>query len=321
MKRALITGITGQDGSHLADLLLSKGYGVHGIVRRSSSFNTGRIDHVFERLHLHHGDMLDGGSLRRIVAAVQPDEVYHLAAQSHVRVSFDEPEYTMDVVAMGTLRLLEAVRECARHARFYQASSSEMFGDSPSPQDEDTLFRPRSPYAIAKVAAHGYARLYRTYDLFVSCGILFNHEGPRRGETFVTRKITRAAARIKLGLQKELRLGNLTAIRDWGYAGEYVESMWRMLQHDSPEDFVVATGESHTVAHFAALAFEQLGLYWKDHVRTDQRYFRPAEVDHLRGDAGKARRILGWVPSVSLEQLVRMMVDHDLELAKHEAGQ
>ena len=269
MRRALVSGVTGQDGSHLAELLLSKDYEVHGIVRRSSSLNTGRIDHIFDRLHLHHGDMLDGTSLRRIVADVQPNEVYNLAAQSHVRVSFDEPEYTADVVALGTLRLLEAVRECARHARFYQASSSEMFGNAPSPQDENTPFQPRSPYAISKVAAHGYAHLYRSQGLFVACGILFNHEGPRRGETFVTRKITRAAARIKLGLQDKLSLGNLDALRDWGYAGDYVDAMWRMLQHGSPEDFVVATGRAVNVHTFLDLAFRHLGMSYTQYVHID----------------------------------------------------
>ena len=318
MKRALVSGITGQDGSHLADLLLSKSYEVHGIVRRSSSLNTGRIDHIFDRLHLHHGDMLDGTSLRRIVADVQPDEVYNLAAQSHVRVSFDEPEYTSDVVALGTHRLLEAVRECARHARFYQASSSEMFGNAPSPQDENTRFQPRSPYAISKVAAHGYAHLYRSQGLFVACGILFNHEGPRRGETFVTRKITRAAARIKLGLQDKLSLGNLDALRDWGYAGDYVDAMWRMLQHGSPEDFVVATGRAVNVHTFLDLAFRHLGMSYTQYVHIDPKYFRPMEVDNLRGDAAKAAHVLGWKPRVHLEELASMMVDHDLELAKWE---
>jgi len=319
MKRALITGITGQDGSHLAELLLSKGYEVHGVVRRSSSFNTGRIDHVFDQLHLHHGDMVDGGSLRRIVSELRPDEVYHLAAQSHVRVSFDEPEYTADVVALGTLRMLEAVREHAPAARVYHASSSEMFGNSPPPQDENTPFRPCSPYAIAKVAAHGYAHLCRQQGLFVACGILFNHEGERRGETFVTRKITRAAARIKLGLQNELVLGNLDARRDWGYAGDYVEAMHSMLQHDRAEDFVIATGRAESVRHFAVTAFSHLGMDWSDYVRIDPRYIRPSEVDHLLGNHNKARRAFGWEPRTQFEYLVRRMVDHDLELARKEA--
>jgi GDPmannose 4,6-dehydratase len=325
VKRALITGITGQDGSHLADLLLSEGYEVHGIVRRSSSFNTARIDHIFDRLILHHGDLLDGGSLRRIVAESRPDEVYHLGAQSHVRVSFDEPEYTADVVAGGTLRLLEAVRLWANvtsaEPRIYHASSSEMFGGSPSPQNENTPFHPRSPYAIAKVAAHNYAQLYRdAYKLYVSCGILFNHEGPRRGETFVTRKITRAAARIKLGLQKELRLGNLDARRDWGLASEYVEAMWRMLQLRHPDDFVIATGSSNTVRTFLHLAFEHLGLDWVKYVTIDSRYVRPAEVDDLCGDASKARSVIGWEPRTTLDRLVCEMVDHDLGLALEELG-
>lgn len=319
MKRALITGITGQDGSHLAELLLSKAYEVHGIVRRSSSFNTGRIDGIFDHLILHHGDMVDGGSLRRIVAEVQPDEVYNLAAQSHVRVSFDEPEYTTDVVALGTLRLLEAVRESAPRARVYQASSSEMFGNAPAPQDEDTPLRPCSPYAIAKTAAHGYAHLYRAHGLFVACGILFNHEGPRRGETFVTRKITRAAARIKLGLQRELHLGNLDACRDWGFAGDYVEAMWRMLQTGTPRDLVIATGRSTTVRDFLAMAFARLDMGWTDYVRIDPRYVRPSEVEHLRGNADRALHAIGWMPTIGLENLVGMMVNHDMLLAEREA--
>jgi GDPmannose 4,6-dehydratase len=326
---ALITGITGQDGSFLAELLLSKGYIVHGVVRRASTFNTERLDAIYAdphvrgtRLHLHYGDMADGASLRKIVDHAHPSEIYNLAAQSHVRVSFDQAEYTADVVATGTLRLLETVREYAESGnkvRFYQAGSSEMFGASPPPQNEDTPFYPRSPYAVGKVAAHWFAKNYReAYQLFIVNGILFNHESPRRGETFVTRKITRALTRIKLGLQEKLYLGNLDSARDWGYAGDFVEAMWLMLQQPEPDDYVVATGESHSVREFLDVAAARCGLNWKDHVETDPRYLRPTEVDALCGDASKARTKLGWKPKVSFEQLVTMMVDHDLELASQE---
>lgn len=330
MKKALITGVTGQDGSYLAEFLLSKGYEVHGVIRRSSSFNTERIDHLYldphdpkARLFLHYGDLTDGTGLRRILEAVQPDEVYNLGAQSHVRVSFDQPEYTADAVALGTLRLLEAVRDFVsrtrREVRFYQAGSSEMFGASPPPQNEATPFRPRSPYAVSKVAAHYYALNYReAYGLFICNGILFNHESPRRGETFVTRKITRAATRIKLGLQDRLYLGNLEARRDWGFAGDYVEAMWLMLQQPEPDDYVVATGESYSVREFLELVFGLLDLDWRAYVSIDPRYFRPTEVEHLRGDAKKAREKLGWRPRVGISELARMMVEHDLDLARRE---
>ncbi len=330
MKRALITGITGQDGSYLVEFLLAKGYEVHGIIRRSSTFNTDRIDHLYQdphepgvRLFLHYGDLTDGTGLRRILEKVQPDEVYNLGAQSHVKVSFEQPEYTADVVATGTLRLLEALRDyvklSGKQVRIYQAGSSEMFGASPPPQNEKTPFYPRSPYAVAKVAAYWYAVNYReAYGLFICNGILFNHESPRRGETFVTRKITRAVGRIKMGLQKKLYLGNLEARRDWGYAGDYVEAMWLMLQQPEPDDYVVATGESHSVREFLEEAFAYVGLDWRDYVEIDQRYFRPIEVDHLQGDATKARKKLGWYPRVTFQELVRMMVDHDLELARQE---
>ena len=330
MKRALITGITGQDGSYLAELLLAKGYEVHGIIRRASSFNTDRIDHLYEdphqgdaRVFLHYGDLLDATVLRRVLEKVRPDELYHLGAQSHVRVSFEEPLYTADAVALGTLRLLEAVRDyvsaTGADLRFYNAGSSEMFGAAGAPQSEATPFYPRSPYAASKVAAHWYCVNYReAYGLFICNGILFNHESPRRGETFVTRKVTRAVGRIALGLEDALYLGNLEAKRDWGFAGEYVDAMWRMLQQDAPDDYVVATGESYTVREMLELAFARAGLDWSDHVRTDARYLRPTEVDHLRGDASKARARLGWEPTVGLEELVGMMVDHDLELARQE---
>jgi len=330
MKRALITGITGQDGAYLTEFLLERGYEVHGIIRRASTFNTDRIDHLYRdphdpeaRLFLHYGDLSDGTGLRRILERVQPDEIYNLAAQSHVRVSFEQPEYTADIVATGTLRLLEAVRDFVRHSgksvRFYQAGSSEMFGAAPPPQNEKTPFYPRSPYAAAKVAAYWYAVNYReAYGLFICNGILFNHESPRRGETFVTRKITRAAGRIKMELQDKLYLGNLEARRDWGFAGDYVEAMWLMLQQDEPDDYVIATGESHSVREFLEMAFEMLGLDWRRHVEIDPRYFRPTEVDYLLGDASKAREKLGWRPRVSFEELVRMMVEHDLELARQE---
>ncbi len=332
MKVALITGITGQDGSYLAELLLSKGYIVHGIIRRASSFNTGRIDPLIRDVHeagiglvLHHGDLEDGTVLRRIVEITAPDEVYHLGAQSHVRVSFDAPEYTADVGAMGTLRLLESVRDysqrTSKQVRFYQAGSSEMFGAAPPPQNEQTPFYPRSPYAVGKVAAHWFAVNHReAYGMFVSNGILFNHESPRRGETFVTRKITRAIGRIKLGLQDTLYLGNLEAKRDWGFAGDYVEAMWMMLQQDTPDDYVVATGESHSVAEFLDETFGAVDLDWHDYVKIDPRYFRPTEVDALQGDASKARNALGWKPRVTFRELARMMVDADLYLASQEAA-
>jgi GDPmannose 4,6-dehydratase len=329
LRTALITGITGQDGSFLAELLLSKGYIVHGIVRRASTFNTERLDAIYAdphesgaRLYLHYGDLADGASLRKIVERAQPAEIYNLAAQSHVRVSFDQVEYTADVVGTGTLRLLEAVREYAEAGhpvRFYQAGSSEMFGASPPPQNENTPFYPRSPYAVGKVAAHWFAKNYReAYKLFIVNGILFNHESERRGETFVTRKITRAFTRIKLGLQEKLYLGNLDSWRDWGYAGDFVEAMWLMLQQPEPDDYVVATGEAHSVREFLDIAAERCGLDWKKHVETDTRYLRPTEVDALCGDASKARARLGWKPKVSFERLVAMMVDHDLELARQE---
>ncbi len=330
MKKALITGITGQDGSYLAELLLDKGYEVHGIIRRASTFNTDRIDHLYKdphdpdaRLFLHYGDLTDGTGLRRILERVQPDEIYNLAAQSHVKVSFEQPEYTADVVATGTLRLLEALRDymqiSGREVRFYQAGSSEMFGAAPPPQSEKTPFYPRSPYAVAKVAAYWYAVNYReAYGMFIANGILFNHESPRRGETFVTRKITRAAGRIKLGLQKKLYLGNLDAKRDWGFAGDYVEAMWRMLQQPEPDDYVVATGESYSVREFLEEAFGLLDLDWRDYVEIDPRYFRPTEVDYLLGDPSKAKKKLGWEPKVSFKELVKMMVEHDLELARQE---
>jgi GDPmannose 4,6-dehydratase len=330
MKRALVTGITGQDGSYLAQLLVDKGYEVHGIVRRASTFNTERLDALYRdphdpsaRLFLHYGDVADGTGLRRILEKVRPEEVYNLAAQSHVRVSFDEPEYTADAVATGTLRLLEALRDymtqSGRTVRFYQAGSSEMFGSAPPPQDESTPFHPRSPYAVSKIAAHWFAVNYReAYGMFIANGILFNHESPRRGETFVSRKVTRAAARIKLGLQDKLYLGNLDARRDWGFAGDYVEAMWLMLQQESPDDYVVATGESHSVRELVEIAFGHVGLDWKPHIERDPRYLRPTEVDHLRGDARKARERLGWKPRVRFPELVQMMVENDLELGRQE---
>jgi GDPmannose 4,6-dehydratase len=329
-KRALITGVTGQDGSYLAELLIEKGYEVHGLVRRASLFNTDRVDHLYQDPHveapsftLHYADLTDATVLRRVLEKVRPAELYNLAAQSHVKVSFEIPEYTADVVALGHLRLLEAVRDhMAQHGsqvRIYQAGSSEMFGAAPAPQSEATAFYPRSPYAVSKVAAHWYGVNYReAYGMFVANGILFNHESPRRGETFVTRKITRAIGRIKEGLQDTLFLGNLDAKRDWGFAGDYVEAMWRMLQHDTPDDFVVATGESYTVREFLEHAFGVAGLDWRAHVQIDPRYFRPTEVDHLQGDASKARTLLGWRPTVPFAALVRMMVEADHELAKQE---
>ncbi len=322
-KKAFITGITGQDGSYLAELLLEKGYTVHGLVRRTSTFNRWRIDHLHretspcrDRFHLHYGDLAEASSLARLIARIQPDEVYNLAAQSHVRVSFDIPEYTTDIVATGTVRLLESIREVGIQPRFYQASSSEMFGKVREiPQRETTPFHPRSPYACAKVHAFWITVNYReSYGLFASNGILFNHESPRRGENFVTRKITRAVARIRAGLQDKLALGNLDAKRDWGYAKEYVEAMWRMLQQPEPDDFVVATGETHSVREFLEVAFAHAGLDWQKHVEIDPRYYRPAEVDLLVGDAGKARRLLGWEPQTRFADLVRLMVDADVEL-------
>jgi GDPmannose 4,6-dehydratase len=330
VNKALITGITGQDGSYLTELLLSKGYEVHGVIRRASTFNTDRLDHLYQdphapdaRLFLYYGDLSDGTALRRILERVQPGEVYNLGAQSHVKVSFEEPEYTADIDATGTLRLLEALRDHQRahgtQVRFYQAGSSEMFGSAKPPQKEITPFHPRSPYAVAKVAAHWFCVNYReSYGMFICNGILFNHESPRRGETFVTRKITRALGRILVGLQSKLYLGNVDAIRDWGYAGDYVEAMWLMLQQEEPGDFVVATGESYSVKDFLEEAFSYSGLRWQDYVQQDARYFRPAEVDHLLGDPSKARDTLGWKPKVTFKDLVRMMVDHDLELARQE---
>lgn len=323
MKRALITGITGQDGSYLADFLLGKGYEVHGIIRRASTFNTARIDHLYQdphvhgvRLFLHYGDLADSVHLVKLLYKLQPDEIYHLGAQSHVRVSFEIPEYTADVTGIGTIRILEAVREAGVKPRFYQASSSEMFGKVQEvPQTERTPFWPRSPYGVAKVFSYWATVNYReSYGLHASNGILFNHESPRRGETFVTRKITRAVARIKCGLDKELYLGNLDARRDWGYAPEYVEGMWLMLQQDRPDDYILATNETHSVREFVEVAFERVGLDWKEFVRHDQRYERPAEVDLLIGDATKAKKILNWEPQVRFEELVRIMVDADLAL-------
>lgn len=319
MKKAIVTGVTGQDGSYLAELLLAKGYEVHGIVRRSSSFNTERIDGIYQdphasdyRLRLVYGDLEDGSALSNLIKRVRPDEIYNLGAQSHVRVSFDMPEYTASTVAMGTLRLLEALRELGPSCRFYQASSSEMFGAAPAPQSETTPFQPRSPYACAKVFAHQLCQNYRdAYGLHISCGILFNHESERRGIPFVTRKITRAAARIKHGLESKLFLGNLDAKRDWGYAPDYVEAMWLMLQQDTPDDYVIATGESHTVRECLDVAFGQLDLDWRRYVEIDPRYLRPTEVDHLLGDASKARARLGWKPKVMFTELISRMVRAD----------
>lgn len=320
-KKALLTGITGQDGSYLAEFLLSKGYEVHGLVRRSSTFNTRRIDHLYvdpheagARFFLHYGDLCDSGQLSHLIYNLQPEEIYHLGAQSHVRVSFDMPEYTGDVTGLGVTRLLEAIRRSGIKTRFYQASSSELFGDSPPPQSEATPLCPRSPYAAAKLYGYWMVRNYReAYGLFATNGILFNHESPRRGETFVTRKITRAVARIKFGLQKKLYLGNLEAKRDWGYAPDFVEAMWLMLQQNSPEDFVIATGEAHSVRDFLEEAFTYVDLDWHEYVEIDPRYFRPTEVDYLLGDASKAKKNLGWQPRVSFKELVRIMVDADLQ--------
>ncbi len=331
MKKALITGITGQDGSYLAELLLEKGYEVHGVIRRASTFNTQRIDGLYQDPHvngvkmfLHYGDMTDSTCLVRLVHEIMPDEVYNLAAQSHVRVSFDSPEFTGDVDAMGTMRLLEAIRATGKEKsmRFYQASTSELYGKVQEvPQRETTPFYPRSPYAVAKLYAFWAVKNYReAYGMFTSNGILFNHESPRRGETFVTRKITRAVGRIKYGLQNELYMGNVNALRDWGYAGDYVEGMWRILQHDSPDDFVLATGEMHTVKEFLEAAFDHVGLDWEKYTRHDSRYDRPSEVDQLLGDSAKARSVLGWEPKVKFNELVKMMVDADLELARKEAA-
>ncbi len=328
-KKALVTGITGQDGSYLAELLLNKGYEVHGLIRRASTFNTSRIDHLYRdphdpdaRLFLHYGDLTDGTRLVTLLHRIQPDEVYNLAAQSHVRVSFDEPEYTGETVGMGALRLLEAVRTAGIECRYYQASSSEMFGATTPPQNEETPFYPRSPYGAAKVYAYWVTRNYReAYGMFAVNGILFNHESPRRGETFVTRKITRAVARIKAGVQDAVYLGNLDAVRDWGYAPEYVEGMWRMLQADEPTDFALATGGSFTVRDFVRAAFERAGLDWEEHVRFDERYLRPTEVDALIGDASKAERILGWKATVDTAELARIMVDADIEALKHEGNE
>jgi GDPmannose 4,6-dehydratase len=320
VKTALITGITGQDGSYLAELLLQKGYVVHGIVRRASTFNTQRIDHLYQdphdpqaRLFLHYGDLTDGTRIAALLGRLQPDEVYHLAAQSHVRVSFDEPEFTGNTTGLSTTRLLEAIRATGLPCRFYQASSSEMFGSTPPPQNEDTSFHPRSPYGVAKVYAYWVTRNFReAYGIYAVNGILFNHESPRRGQTFVTRKIAMAAARIKAGLQGELYMGNLDARRDWGYAPEYVEAMWRMLQQDQPDDYVVATGISHSVRDFVDHCFAHVGLDWRDHVRFDERYLRPSEVDDLVGDASRAERILGWHATVLAPELARLMVDAEL---------
>lgn len=319
-KRAFITGITGQDGSYLAELLLAKGYEVHGLLRRASTFNTGRIDHLYvdphdpsARLFLHYGDLSDGARLVTLLADIHPHEVYNLAAQSHVRVSFDEPEHTADTTGVGTTRLLEAVRLSGIQTRFYQASSSEMFGSTPPPQNEDTPFSPRSPYGAAKVYSYWITRNYReAHGMFAVNGILFNHESPRRGETFVTRKITRAAAAIRAGKQEHLYLGNLDAIRDWGYAAEYVEGMWRMLQADEPDDYVLATGSGYSVREFLQVAFEHAGLDWEEHVRFDSRYLRPSEVDALLGDASKAHEKLGWKATIETPELARLMVDADI---------
>lgn len=326
MKKAFITGITGQDGSYLAQLLLDKGYEVHGLIRRSSTFNTDRIDHLYRdshepdaKLFLHFGDLSVSGQLMDLLATINPDEIYHLGAQSHVRVSFDMPEYTGDITGLGTLRILESIRKTGIKTKFYQASSSEMFGAAPPPQSEKTPFQPRSPYAAAKVYAYYVARNYRdAYGMFATNGILFNHESPRRGETFVTRKITRAATQIKLGIRDKLYLGNLEAKRDWGFAGDFVEAMWLMLQQEKPDDYVIATGETHSVREFAEKVFAKLDLDYARYVVIDPRYFRPTEVDVLLGDASRARKALNWQPRVTFDQLVDMMVAADLELAKKE---
>ena len=326
MPKALIVGITGQDGSYLAELLLSKGYEVHGLIRRSSSFNTSRIDHIYQspqeekqKLVLHYADLTDGSRLVSLIGNIQPDEVYNLGAQSHVRVSFDEPEFTGDVTGVGSTRLLEAVRLMSPHSKFYQASSSEMFGATPPPQDENTPFYPRSPYGAAKVYSYWMTRNYReAYGMFAVNGILFNHESPRRGETFVTRKITRAVARIAAGQQDKLFLGNLDAVRDWGYAPEYVEGMWRMLQANEPTDYVLATGVACSVKEFVKHSFARAGLDWEKYVDFDERYLRPTEVDALIGDASKAEQLLGWKAKTSAKALADLMVDADIEALKHE---
>lgn len=330
MKRALITGITGQDGAYLTELLLEKDYEVHGIIRRASLFNTDRIDRFYKdphdpdgRLFLHYGDLSDGTGLRKIIGTVKPQEIYNLGAQSHVKVSFEQPEYTADIDALGTLRILESIRDyqeqTGNEVRFYQAGTSEMYGASPGPQNESTPFYPRSPYAASKVAAYWYVVNYReAYGMHASVGILFNHESPMRGETFVTRKVTRAIGRIKEGLQNTLFLGNLEARRDWGYAGDYVRAMWSMLQEDIPDDYVIATGESHSVRDFVERAFSYAGLDWEKYVKQDLAYHRPTEVDYLQGDATKAREILKWEPHITFDELIRMMVDFDIELASRD---
>ena len=328
MKKALIIGITGQDGSYLAELLLQKGYEVHGLIRRSSTFNTDRIDHLYQdrhtkdvKLFLHYGDLSDGSRLVSLIGDLKPDEIYNLGAQSHVRVSFDEPEYTGDITGLGTARVLEAVRLMSPKSRYYQASSSEMFGATPPPQNEETPFYPRSPYGAAKVYSYWMTKNYReAYDLFAVNGILFNHESPRRGETFVTRKITRAVARIKAGLQSKLYLGNLDAVRDWGYAPEYVEGMWRMLQHDKPMDYVLATGHAATIKDFLSYSFTHVGLDWQEYVEFDSRYLRPTEVDSLIGDSSLAQRELGWQAKTMAKELAKLMVDADIEALSHEGS-
>ncbi len=328
MKTALIIGITGQDGSYLAELLLSKGYEVHGLIRRSSTFNTARIDHLYQDRHasdvelfLHYGDLSDGSRLVSLIADLQPDEIYNLGAQSHVRVSFDEPEYTGDITGLGSVRVLEAVRLVSPESRYYQASSSEMFGATPPPQSESTPFYPRSPYGAAKVYSYWMTKNYReAYGLFAVNGILFNHESPRRGETFVTRKISRAVARIHAGLQHDLYLGNLDAIRDWGYAPEYVEGMWRMLQHEKPLDFVLATGRAATIKEFLSFAFSHIGFDWQDYVKFDPRYLRPTEVDSLIGNPSLAKEKLGWQPKTFAKQLAELMVEADIEALSHEGS-
>ena len=330
VKKALVTGITGQDGSYLAELLLAKGYEVHGIIRRASTFNTGRIDHLYQdphingvRLFLHYGDIADSTNLIRLLYRIQPDEIYHLAAQSHVRVSFDIPEYTGDVTGLGTVRILEAIRETGLKARFYQASSSEMYGQAKEiPQRETTPFYPRSPYGAAKVYAYWVTVNYReSYGLFACNGILFNHESPRRGETFVTRKVSRAVARIQAGMDNELYLGNLEAKRDWGYAKEYVEAIWLMLQQDRPDDYIIATGEAHSVREFVEEAFSYVGLDWRKYVKKDPKYYRPSEVDLLIGDPSKAKRVLEWEAKTRFRDLIRLMVDADIAAVKESNGE
>jgi GDPmannose 4,6-dehydratase len=326
MKKALITGVTGQDGSYLAEFLLAKGYEVHGLIRRASSFNTGRLDPIYRDPHesgvrflMHYGDLSDSGSLVNLIRNLEPNEIYHLGAQSHVKVSFEIPEYTADATGMGTIRMLEAVRASGVDTRFYQAGSSEMFGSAPAPQSEDTPFHPRSPYGVAKVFAHWATVNYReAHGMFAVNGILMNHESPRRGETFVTRKITRAVARIRAGIQDKVYLGNLDARRDWGYAPEYVEAMWLMLQQDEPDDFVIGTGEDHSVREFAELAFAHADLDWRKHVEIDPNYYRPSEVDLLRADVSKARRVLAWAPTTTFGELVEIMVDADIQLLEDE---